>query len=56
MDKDRQDAEKLQKALLKKPKSIIDWDSLTNGVILLAIVLGVVFIVQHIANWAYFYD
>jgi hypothetical protein len=55
MDKDQEDAERLQKALLKK-QSTFDWDSFALGAILLACVLGAVFIVEDILNWMYFYD
>ena len=55
MDKDQEDAERLQKALLKK-QSTFDWDSFALGAILLAFVLGVIFVVEHILNWMYFYD
>ena len=55
MDKDQEDADRLQKALLKKHRSF-DWDSFALGAILLACVLGVIFIVEDILNWMYFYD
>lgn len=55
MDKDQEDADKLQKALLKK-QSTFDWDSFALGAILLACVLGAAFVVEHILNWMYFYD
>jgi len=55
MEKDQEDAERLQKALLKK-QSTFDWDSFALGAILLACVLGAVFIVEDILNWMYFYD
>jgi hypothetical protein len=56
MDKDQEDADKLQKALLEKEKEAFGWDSFAFGAILLALVLGVIFVVEHIANWMYFYD
>jgi hypothetical protein len=56
MDKDQEDADKLQKALLKKEKENFGWDSFAFGAILLALVLGAIFIAEHIANWMYFYD
>jgi hypothetical protein len=55
MDKDQEDADRLQKALLKK-KNTFDFDSFALGVVLIACVLGVVFVVEHILNWMYFYD
>jgi hypothetical protein len=55
MDKDQKDADRLQKALLKK-QSTFDWDSFTLGAMLLACVLGAAFVVEHILNLMYFYD
>jgi hypothetical protein len=55
MDKDQQDADRLQKALLKKERTI-DLDSFALGAIFIALVIGAVFVVEHILNWMYFYD
>ena len=52
MDKDQEDADRLQKALLKKHRSF-DWDSFAIGAILF-FVLGLV--LAEILNWMYFYD
>lgn len=56
MDKDQDDKDKLQKALLKKDKETFGLGDFVFGAILLALVLVAVFIVEHIANWMYFYD
>jgi hypothetical protein len=56
MDKDQDDEDKLQKALLKKDKETFRLGDFVFGAILLALVLVAVFIAEHIANWMYFYD
>lgn len=55
MDKDQQDADRLQKALLKKHRSF-DWDSFAFGAMLLTFVVGGWLLMDHILNWMYFYD
>jgi len=56
MDKDQDDKDKLQKALLKKDKEPFGFGDFVFGAILLALVLVAVFIAEHIANWMFFYD
>jgi len=56
MDKDQEDKDKLQKALLKKNRESFGWGDFVFGSIIIAIVFGVVFVVEHILNWMYFYD
>jgi hypothetical protein len=56
MDKDQEDADRLQKALLKKERPSFDWRSFAYGLQLALFFIAGWLLTEHILNWMYFYD
>jgi hypothetical protein len=56
MDKDQEDADKLQKALLKKEEKLFNWEFFAFSAILLTLIVGVSFVIETIAKLIGFYD